>query len=162
MNESRGFTLIELLVVMGIIGVLSALLFTNFTGVRERARDAQRKNDLTQVKNALRLYYNDYQQYPDSTATPSSEIAGCGLDGTEACIWGETFSAGAGPTIYMNQLPEDPLEGQVYTYTFVNDDSYMLRAMLENRSDDAAAKSQMKCGVPEGSVEDFVFLVCPE
>ena len=57
----RGFTLIELLIVITIIGTLAGLLFTNFSGARERARDSKRKSDVTQMKNALRLYYNDYQ-----------------------------------------------------------------------------------------------------
>ena len=39
----RGFTLIELLIVITIIGTLAGLLFTNFSGARERARDSKGK-----------------------------------------------------------------------------------------------------------------------
>lgn len=156
---SRGFTLIELLIVITIIGTLAGLLFTNFSGARERVRDSKRKSDLTQMKNALRLYYNDYQKYP---LEDNTKIAGCGLDGISSCPWGGTFSAGAASTIYMNQLPTDPLVTQSYTYTSINDDSYQLTSLLENAGDDSAAKSQVQCGVAPGATVIKVYIVCPE
>ena len=157
--DSRGFTLIELLVVITIIGTLAGLLFTNFSGARERARDAKRKSDVTQIKSALRLYYNDYQQYPTENNT---KISGCGLDGTSICSWGSVFSAGAGPTIYMNQLPTDPLSTQSYSYTRINDDSYQLTAALENAGDNSAVKSQLSCGVQSGATVAKTYMVCPD
>jgi len=148
-----GFTLIELLVVIGIIAVLAALLFTNFSGMRERARDLQRKSDLGQVKGALRLYYNDYQKYPADNG--SGVILGCGVNGTDACDWGTTFSAGAGSTIYMTQLPTDPVSASSYTYTYVDDDNFTITTTLENTSDDSAVKSQAKCGA-QANPETYV------
>ncbi len=61
-----GFTLIELLVVISIIGILATLLIANLGGIRERARDAQRKNDLNQIQKALEMYKNsqDPPTYP--------------------------------------------------------------------------------------------------
>ena len=55
----KGFTLVELLIVVAIIGILSTLLMANFIGVRQRARDAQRKADLRQIQSALELYRSD-------------------------------------------------------------------------------------------------------
>lgn len=71
MNKSifagrHGFTLVELLVVISIIGILTTLLVVNFVGSRERARDSQKMQNLNEAKNALRLYYNDNQKYPDN------------------------------------------------------------------------------------------------
>lgn len=157
--KSSGFTLIELLIVITIIGTLAGLLFTNFSGARERARDSKRKNDVTQMKNALRLYYNDYQRYP---LEDNTKIAGCGLDGISSCTWGGTFSAGVAQTIYMNQLPTDPLSTQSYTYTRINDDSYQLTSLLENVGDNSAAKSQVQCGVAPGATVTKVYMVCPD
>lgn len=69
-HREKGFTLIELLVAISIIAVLSAILLPNFMGVREKAKDSQKIQDLSAVKNALRMYYNDNNSYPD-TADPN-------------------------------------------------------------------------------------------
>ncbi len=66
MKKNKGFSLIELLVVISIIGVLTTVLVMNFVGSRERARDAQKIQNLNSLKNALRMYYNDNQIYPPS------------------------------------------------------------------------------------------------
>ncbi len=56
----RGFTLIELLVVIGVIAIMSAILFPVFA----RARDAGRKttciSNLHQIGLAFRMYSQDY------------------------------------------------------------------------------------------------------
>jgi type II secretory pathway pseudopilin PulG len=44
--------------------VLTTVLVMNFVGTRERARDAQKIQDLNSLKSALRMYYNDNQTYP--------------------------------------------------------------------------------------------------
>src|SRR5258708_37539008 len=89
----QGFTLIELLIVIAIIGILSSLLFVNFSGARERARDSKRKTDLTEIKNALQLYYNDYGKFP--AAGGGNTIAGCGALGTSTCSWTSGNTAGS-------------------------------------------------------------------
>ena len=42
-KSQSAFTLIELLVVISIIGALATIFIANFMGIRERARDSQRK-----------------------------------------------------------------------------------------------------------------------
>jgi len=74
-----GFSLIELLVVISIIGVLTTVLVMNFVGSRERARDAQKIQNLNNIKSALRMYYNDNQVYPTNINNlVSSYIASLG------------------------------------------------------------------------------------
>lgn len=139
----RGFTLIELLVVISIISVLSGLILVNVVGVRERAADARRKNDLRQLKSALRLYYNDYNNYPAGTGT----LDGCGANGTGVCSSGGVFSAGTGPTIYMNDLPQD------FEYYSDGGEGFILVTPLDNDSDVDATASQTRCdpaGRPPG------------
>ena len=65
---SNGFTLIELLVVIAMIGILSSVLITKLDpfGQINKAKDAQRQHDLTQIKIALDAYYNDHNRYPNT------------------------------------------------------------------------------------------------
>ena len=125
MKKNKGFTLIELLVVIFIIGVLAGVILPNMMSARERARDSKRKQDLSEIKTALRLYYNDNQLYP--VALPSGE-----------------FGTGGE---YMKSVPVDPVTGDVYTYSQPNgEDSFLLVATLENGGDGDIVKSQSLCG----------------
>ena len=156
----RGFTLIELLIVITIIGILAALVLTNIQGVRERARDARRKSDLTAIKASLRLYYNDFKVFPDSD---SGRIVGC----SGACSWG-TSSFGSGNSVFMNILPTDPASTisnpANYSYYQINDDSYALIASLENSSDPDISESQSRCSATYSSISnkdvDHDYVVC--
>ena len=63
MNKS-GFTLIELLVVIAIIAILSATLLPALSSATDRQRLTECRANLSQVALALRMYYDDYGQYP--------------------------------------------------------------------------------------------------
>lgn len=127
----EGFTLIELLVVIAIIGGLSALLLPNFMGARERARDAQRKNDLRQIQKALELYKQD--QSP-----PSYPATGFFTSNNNSCWYngGTGASCPSNVAIYMNKIPSDP-QDNTKGYYFTNDTglNYTLCACLENIAD---------------------------
>lgn len=141
-NNKSGFTLIELLVVIFIIGVLAGVVLPNFVSARERARDARRKHDLIEIKNALRLYYNDNQSYPESVS------------------FGEAWSG------YMSQIPQDQLEGREYGYCLVaGGDGFVLCALLENTGDQEGVESQelSPCGaVCDCECEGRCYYVCGE
>lgn len=158
-SARSGFTLVELLIVISIIGILARFLFVNFAEVRIRGRDTRRKSDLTSMKQALRLYYNDYQRYPASDE--ADRILGCGADGIEICAWGSAFVAGS--TTYMGELPADPINigAQVYHYVQSDDgEDFQLWTVMENKSDQQAVPSQERCGVAEEDILDTVFMVC--
>ena len=57
-----GFTLIELLVVIGIIAILSALLFPVFAQARESGRRTACAAHLRQLGEALRMYAQDHDE----------------------------------------------------------------------------------------------------
>lgn len=62
--HERGFTLVELLTVLAIIAILAAFGFSSFSTVQSKARDAQRKNDITSIAKALEIHKIDsgYQE----------------------------------------------------------------------------------------------------
>lgn len=119
MNK-KGFTLIELLVVIAIIGILATIGLVALNGAREKARDATRKSDVSQVKTALVLYADD-----NNNAYPATNYAG--LDGALV-------------TAYISKLPTDPTNsgGLVYSYAYCNsgtgiaNGAYILYAQLES------------------------------
>jgi prepilin-type N-terminal cleavage/methylation domain-containing protein len=87
MKNKKGFTLIELLVVIAIIGILSAIGLVALNGAREKARDAQRRSDLAQMRTAMTLYYDDHSSlYPGVTGGLPDESA-CVKGGAQAGVW---------------------------------------------------------------------------
>lgn len=109
----KGFTLIELVVAIGILAILAVFLIASLNPIQqfEKARDAQRKSDLTQIKRALEQYYQDHGSYPASNA--SYQITD--FNGN-AVVWGG--SAGWQP--YMNLVPQDPSSDRKYVYYAVD------------------------------------------
>lgn len=160
---NKGFSLIELLVVVSILGLLSVLVISNVSGIRERARDSQRKAELRQIKLALRIYKNDFGAYPTGS---SGNIVGCGtVAAVAACTWGGEFKRG--DSTYMKVLPKDPswtaTSNVLYSYSRpANDiDSFILYAVLENKSDQEIGKSQTNCKIT-GQENTTKYYVCAD
>jgi prepilin-type N-terminal cleavage/methylation domain-containing protein len=114
--KRKGFTLIELLVVIAIIGILATIGLVALNGAREKARDATRKSDLSQIAAGLALYYDD--QNP--TAYPAALA---------------NLVAGADPV--MGSVPTDPQGGADYIYDVcahgaTANQGYVLYATLES------------------------------
>lgn len=152
-NMKKGFSLIELLVVIAIIAIILGLAMPNYLGARQRGRDAKRKEELGQMKNALRLYYNDYARYPsDATGTT---VNGCGTDGKQACpgsgaCAAVAFAAGSGTgcdTVYMKQFPTEFTQtgSTMRYYQLSSGDDFLLKVPLENASDPDAGTSRLRC-----------------
>lgn len=143
----RGFTLIELLVVIFIIGILVSLLLANILGARQRAEDVERKNGLQQMKRALRLYYNDNQEYPEDEDVPAP---------------GEEFSPdGDGENIYIKEVPR--YDGYEVDGT---GDRFVMWVGLDNESDRDIAASQSRCAssidATGASVGESSYVVCED
>ncbi len=130
----KGFTLIELLISITIIGILSALLLTNFVGVRQRSRDGVRKSDLRQIQSALELYRSDQGGYPTTLYNPTcnSSLKNSPLNNVT----------------YMQKIPCDPSSSasNPLLYVYSSDGAtYSLTACLEN-TNDSQKDSTNACG----------------
>lgn len=143
--KKTGFSLIELLVVISIIGVLSAVLVANFMGMRERARDAQKIQDLYAVKNALRMYYNDHQSYPSSD----------GLNASKTILSGQLDD-------YISAIDEiDYWYSQNFGGGEPDNDRFKLYVELEAGAGDEDDDSARKCGEePNDYAPQSRFYVC--
>lgn len=121
-NSRKGFTLLELLIVIVILGILAALISGNFITSLKKGRDAQRKSSLSQIQQALEMYYEDKKVYP-STSTISF--------GGKFC---ETSACADTEKVYMQLVPRDP-SGKNLRYCTNGGASYQLYAALENVND---------------------------
>ncbi len=101
--RKRGFTLIELLIVISIIGILSTIVYINWSNAQLKARDNKRKADLQAVSSALVLYYADNKNYIARPYSGGTSISGqrIGFNVSELAPL-ETQN-------YISDLPEDPL-----------------------------------------------------
>lgn len=166
-SNQHGFSLIELLVVISIIAALIGLAVPNFLGIRERARDAKRKEEMSQLKSALRLYYNDYQKYPaDNGGPPYDKINGCGLNGTTACSCSSSIAFAAGGSgcdvVYMKKFPSG-FGTTMFYYRSASGDDFCLRVPLENASDGDIVASQARCATACGAnISGNDYAVCAD
>lgn len=71
MRPRKAFTLVELLVVIGIIALLIAILLPILERAREAARRVKCASNLRQIGLAMRLYYQDFKQYPRTAWDPA-------------------------------------------------------------------------------------------
>lgn len=130
-KSSLGFTLVEILIVIVIVGILTAgaISVINPLDQLQKAHDAKRKSDLTQVQKALELYSNDVGSYPEIASPSDYRIKG--FDDFPVA-WGEQW------TPYMETLPKDPSSSKNYVYVS-NGRIYYLYASLDRGGKDFQA-----------------------
>ena len=92
------------MVVVGLIGILSAVGYANFSQGSEQSRDAQRQADIRIVSTAVELYKNKYGRYPEGCNSPGT-WSGHALD--YACASGNEYIKGLAPE-FIPRLPQDP------------------------------------------------------
>ena len=132
-RTSGGFTLVEILTVVGVIAVISALVFAYVNVSRKSGRDARRLSDVAQLKNSLELYYTDHTRYPVSLDLLVPD--------------------------YIPSLPRDP-SGGTYRYSALGAadicGSYHLGADLETSHNILNTDADLEpSAVCDGSASDF-------
>jgi prepilin-type N-terminal cleavage/methylation domain-containing protein len=58
MKNRFGFTIVEVLVVIGIIAVLTVIIFPSISNIRAKNRDAEKVSDIAAIQLGLSLYKN--------------------------------------------------------------------------------------------------------
>ena len=97
---NRAFTLIEIVVVIGIMGVLTTIIYSSFDGSKAQSRDQKRVSDISAIQLALELHFNQNGYYPSDLNTLTQKIEN------------------KGP--YINEIPKTPLGSDIsYENTYI-------------------------------------------
>ncbi len=111
LKNNKGMTLIEILIVLAIIGSVAALLLPNITGGLDKSKVREAKIQLTQVANALSMYYTDCGKFPETLESLKKADAAC-------TNWG--------PKPYYEKNLKDPF-GNEFSYA-VDGGEYTLKS----------------------------------
>ena len=123
-NSGAGFTLIELLISLGIIALMSGLLFAGLNSARQTANDTRRVGDLKNIQGYLEIYFSRCDRYPGTAdCSPASSIT-----------WTQLETA-LGGIVDQSRFPKDPVSDDTYKYYYWSDGSnYVLGAKLQTDS----------------------------
>lgn len=64
LSKNRAYTLVEVIVVIGIIAVLTTLVYASLNGAKAQNRDQKKVADISNIQLALEMYFNRNRQYP--------------------------------------------------------------------------------------------------
>lgn len=120
--KKSAFTLIELLVAIAIVAIMTAIVVSNFSTPRARARDAKRISDIAQLQLVLTYYFDRCNQYP---------LASKFLSATNLTSINDGCPSGISVGTFISKWPTPPSGSYRY---FINGNAtdYVLGASLEN------------------------------
>lgn len=122
----NGFTLVELLVVMAIMSILAIISFGQFQGAQAKARDVERKSNISTIFKALGYYFSDYNDLPD-TAT-FNDLLVSGMEFSDK-------NDHHGNYVYLAKTPtEKSASMPQYCFLKINK-SYVVMSGMENLND---------------------------
>lgn len=137
----KAFTIIELIITMAILGGLISIAVVKYPASVQRARDAQRQNDLKSYQNALELYAMKHQGlYPTSGYMPLPTLCPALNVDNEFC-------------------KSDPKDGEYYYESNSSGTSYTTWSALEKTTSNFVTCS--------GGISGFAYVtpaggVCPD
>lgn len=165
---------------LGVFLILLAIFSVTFYNLRiseRRARDAQRRDDLGSVANALEAYQEDFGFYPPAEDGKVKACRGENFDevveeyrqnpllgrnklfeGFRACEWGEDSLGDLGlfgedSKTYLKSFPRDPKAGEGISYLYLTSTRhFQIFAYLEGQEDEQGynadiVERNLSCGV---------------
>ncbi|HOL32702.1 MAG TPA: prepilin-type N-terminal cleavage/methylation domain-containing protein [Anaerohalosphaeraceae bacterium] len=101
-NRTRGFTLVELMIITAILGILAAIVFPEFQGHIQRAKETQAKANLRLLREAIERYAADHNGIPPGYLNndPSATVSASEFY-RQLVVKGK----------YLNEMPKNPFNG---------------------------------------------------
>lgn len=96
-KTNYGFTIVELLIVIVVIGILASITIVTFSGIQNRARDVQRKQNANDLAKALTMHYIEKGNLINTggdTGTGDGWVNGPSTIATTQSVMGQLQSAG--------------------------------------------------------------------
>lgn len=109
---NSGFTLLEILLVVAILSLLMGIVIVAINPGYQLAqtRDAQRKNDVTEIRKAILQYYVDHKAYPAQTKDESLIYEICNTNFQKGSLSCTGFLDGSKVVpAYLTSIPIDPI-----------------------------------------------------
>jgi prepilin-type N-terminal cleavage/methylation domain-containing protein len=69
MKKNKAFTLIELLIVVAIVGLLISIVTAFLNDAKQKGKDTEKINSMSEVRRALQMYAVDYAGFPSATTS---------------------------------------------------------------------------------------------
>jgi len=111
--------------------ILGWITYKQFGLAGAKSRDVDRKNSLSELGQAIRLYYADYGVLPDEKLINE--------------LWGKEWRDG--DYVYLKTVPQENNLEKKYCYVIEGEGkNFSLLADLENKSDKECQKDKWKCG----------------
>jgi|GEM_PF-1264681 len=140
----KAFSGLELLIVIVIVGVITSLAYFGVSELRTKARNANRLNDVEQMRTALQLYKNDTGLYP-ATLTQGASLVANGK-------------------VYLKKIPGNVADGPCpggYTYHQIDGGlKYSIDFCISSQTDKLAAGSYVASEVGMGCTPNCSGRIC--
>lgn len=87
-KTKNGFTIVELLIVIIVVAILAAITIVAYNGIQQRARDARRAQDFSNIKKSLRAYEARHNGMPRTHGVGAyTTITYGGWDASSSSSW---------------------------------------------------------------------------